>query len=126
METFAATRAAGPADLAAFDAARTQFQPVSSGCTDMDGAGLTARWQQVATQCGQRAGELTKAVQASDAVVADWRAHVAMMQDKPHTDPTVYGQMWRDMVAAAPAHLEGYTAARDALARQPVCSITTN
>jgi hypothetical protein len=125
-DAFAATKATGPADLASFDAARVAYAPLSSACTGMDGADLPQRWQPAATRCAQRAGELAIAVPASEAVVADWRAHVEMMQAKLHTDPKEYGQMWRDMVAAAPAHLNGYTTARDALDRQPACTITEN
>jgi hypothetical protein len=123
LDIFAATKAAAPADLAAFDAARTAYGPVSSGCAGLDASAMTPRWQQVAAQCAQRAAEVTKVVQAGDAVVGDWRAHVQMMQNKPHTDPNVYGTMWRDMVAAAPPNLNGFTTARDALAQQPPCQV---
>ncbi len=64
-------------------------------------------------------------MQAGDAVVADWRAHVEMMQNRPHTDPDVYGTMWRQMVGAAPSNLDGFTAARDALDQQPPCPSTS-
>ena len=67
------------------------------------------RWQPVAAQCSQRAAAQATALQAGDAVVADWRAHVEMMQNKPHTDPNAYGKMWRDMVNAAPPHLDGFS-----------------
>jgi hypothetical protein len=126
LDTFAATKVFGAADLADFDAARTAFQPVAAACDGLDTTAMPPRWAQVAVQCGQRAGELAKAVQAGDAVVADWRAHVAMMQNKPHTDPNVYGTMWRSMVDAAPKNLNGFTAARDALNQQPPCSVSTS
>jgi hypothetical protein len=126
VEIFAATKAASPADLAAFDAARGQFEPISGACTSLNTSGMSARWQQVAGLCGQRAIELGKAVQASDAVVADWRAHVQMMQNKPHTDRTDYGRMWRAMITAAPTNLNAFTAARDALNQQPPCSATAS
>jgi hypothetical protein len=126
VDIFAATKAAGPADLAAFDTSRSQFEPVSGACTRLDTTGMPARWQQVATQCGQRAAALGTAVQASEAVVADWRAHVQMMQNKPHTDRTDYGRMWRAMIASAPTNLNGFTAAQDALNQQPPCSATAS
>ena len=88
LDTFAATKAVGPADLAAFDAAKAQYAPGSSGCAGLDPGSVGPRWQPMATQCSQRAVEQAAAVQAGDAVVADWRAHVEMMQNKPHTDPT--------------------------------------
>lgn len=124
LDIFAATRAAGPADLAAYEAAEAQYAPVSSGCAGLDPNGVGPRWQPVAAQCRQRASEQVSALQAGAAVVADWRAHVAMMQNKPHTDPDAYGQMWRQMVTAAPPHLNGFTDARDALSQQPPCQPT--
>jgi hypothetical protein len=51
------------------------------------------------------------AVTAAKAVVDDWRAHVAMMKGKEHTDPTQYGRMWRDMVRAAPPNLDRFAQA---------------
>jgi hypothetical protein len=124
LDTFAATKAAGPADLASFDTARAAYAPESSGCTGLDAASLPARWQPMATQCAQRAAAVTSVVQAGEAVVGDWRAHVQMMQNKPHTDPNVYGTMWREMVNAAPPHLTAFTTARDELAQQPACQLT--
>ncbi len=47
LDTFAATRAMGPADLAAFDAAKAQYAPGSSGCAGLNpGASAPAgsRW----------------------------------------------------------------------------------
>ncbi len=126
VDIFAATKAAGPADLAAFDTARNQFEPISGACAGLNPTGMSARWQQVASQCEQRAAGIGRAVQASDAVVADWRAHVQMMANKPHTDRTDYGRMWRSMIAAAPPNLDGFTAARDALNQQPPCSVTAS
>jgi hypothetical protein len=125
LDTFAATKASGAADLAAFDAAKAEYAPVSSGCAGLDPAAMGERWQPVAAQCGQRAAGMDAAMQAGDAVVADWRAHVEMMQNKPHTDPNAYGKMWRDMVNAALPHLDGFAAARDALNQQPPCQLTS-
>lgn len=124
LDRFAATKAAGPADLAAFDAAEAAYRPVDSGCAGLDPNALDERWRPVAAQCTQRAAGLATALQAGEAVVGDWRAHVQMMQNKPHTDPNAYGKMWRDMVNAAPPHLDGFTAARDALNAQPPCQLT--
>jgi hypothetical protein len=126
VDIFAATKAAGPADLTAFNTARSQFEPVSGACASLDTSGMSARWQQIAAQCEQRAGGLAMAVQASDAVVTDWRTHIQMMQDKPHTDRSDYGRMWRAMIAAAPTNLNGFTAARDALNQQPPCTMSAS
>jgi hypothetical protein len=126
VDIFAATRQAGPADLASYDTARAQFQPQADACTGLDAAGMAERWRPVAAECTTRAGQLATAVQASDAVVGDWRAHVAMMQNKPHTDRDEYGKMWRDMIVAAPPHLQGYTAARDALNQLPPCQVASS
>ena len=91
----------------------------------MDRAAMTERWRPVAAACSARASVTATAVQASEAVVGDWRAHVEMMQNKPHTDPNAYGKMWRDMVTAAPPHLDAFAAARDTLNQQPACQLTS-
>ena len=126
IDTFAATKAMGPADLAAFDAAEAAYAPAGSGCTGLDPNAVDQRWQPVAAQCSQRAAVQATALQAGSAVVADWRAHVEMMQNKPHTDPNAYGRMWRDMVTAAPPHLDAFSSARDTLNQQPVCQLTSS
>ena len=126
VDTFAATKAMGPADLAAFDAAEAAYAPAGSGCTGLDPNAVDQRWQPVAAQCGQRAAAQAAALQAGSVVVADWRAHVEMMQNKPHTDPNAYGRMWRDMVTAAPPHLDAFSSARDTLNQQPACQLTSS
>ena len=42
------------------------------------------------------------------------------------TDPNAYGAMWRDMIAQAPANLNGFTAARDALGQQAPCQASSS
>jgi hypothetical protein len=126
VETFAATKASGAADLAAFDTAHSQYQPVGEACGGMDRAAMTERWRPMAAACSARAGVTATAVQASEAVVGDWRAHVEMMKNKSHTDPNAYGTMWRDMIAKAPANLNGFTAARDALGQQTPCQASSS
>jgi hypothetical protein len=126
LDTFAATKASGPADLAAFDTAKAAYGPAASGCSGLAPDTMGQRWATVAAQCSQRATLEATALQAGDAVVADWRAHVEMMQNKPHTDPNAYGTMWRDMIAKAPANLNGFTAARDALGQQAPCQASSS
>jgi hypothetical protein len=55
--------------------------------------------------CRSDFAAVSAAVTAAKAVVDDWAAHVEMMKGKEHTDPQQYGQMWRDMVKAAPTDL---------------------
>jgi hypothetical protein len=125
LDTFAATKASGPADLAAFDTAKAAYGPTASGCSGLAPDTMGQRWATVAAQCSQRATVEATALQAGDAMVADWRAHVEMMQNKPHTDPNAYGKMWRDMVNAAPPHLDAFATARDTLNQQPACQLTS-
>jgi hypothetical protein len=125
LATWAETKATGAEDIAAFDSADARFQPVSNACAGLRAADMPVRWSSAVTQCSSRAAELVKAVSAGGAVVTDWRHHVEMMANKPHTDSAAYGQMWRDMVAAAPPNLTAFAAARDALSQQPACTVST-
>lgn len=125
LATWAETKATGAEDIAAFDSAAAEFQPVSKACAGLSAADMPARWSSTATQCASRAAEIVRTVSAGGAVVTDWRHHVEMMANKPHTDSAAYGQMWRDMVAAAPPNLNAFAAARDALNQQPACTVPT-
>lgn len=122
-ERWAATKATADADLAAFTAAVDQYRPGAAACAALRAADLPEPWQQPAVQCQVRDAGLATAVAAGEAVVGDWAAHVAMMKDRSHTEPTQYGRMWDEMVAAAPPHIAAFGTARDALAGVPGCAV---
>ena len=104
---WASTKATADADLAQFATAYAAYQAVQDGCgTPPSGAG-----DAVVAGCHADLASASAAVTAGKAVVDDWGAHVAMMKGKEHTDPTQYGRMWRDMVRAAPAHLDRFAQA---------------
>jgi hypothetical protein len=122
-ERWAATKATADADLAAFTAAVDEYRPGAAACAALRAADLPEAWQQPAVQCQVRDAGLVTAVAAGEAVVGDWAAHVAMMKDRSHTEPSQYGRMWEEMVAAAPPHIAAFGAARDALAGVPGCTV---
>ena len=123
-ERWAATKATADVDLAAFAAAVAEYRPGAAACAALRPADLPEQWQQPAVQCQVRDSGLATAVAAGEDVVGDWAAHVAMMKDKVHTDPSQYGRMWDEMVAAAPPHIAAFGAARDALGGVPGCAVT--
>ena len=122
-ERWAATKAAADADLLAFTTAVVEYRPGAAACAALRAADLPERWQQPAVQCQVRDAGLASAVAAGEAVVRDWAAHVAMMKDKSHTEPTQYGRMWAQMVAAAPPNIAAFGTARDALTDVPGCAV---
>jgi hypothetical protein len=122
-ERWAATKATADADLLAFTTAVVEYRPGAAACAALRAADLPERWQQPAVQCQVRDAGLATAVGAGEAVVGDWAAHVAMMKDKSHTEPTQYGRMWDEMVAAAPPNIAAFGTARDALTGVPGCAV---
>lgn len=122
-ERWAATKATADADLLAFTTAVVEYRPGAAACAALRAADLPERWQQPAVQCQVRDAGLVTAVAAGEAVVGDWAAHVAMMKDRSHTEPTQYGRMWDEMVAAAPPNIAAFGTARDALVDVPGCAV---
>jgi hypothetical protein len=100
---WAATKATADADIAEFRSSLDAYEAVRDGCADRTGA--TQPGDPVMTECRSELAAVSAAVTAAKAVVDDWAAHVEMMKGKEHTDPQQYGQMWRDMVKAAPTNL---------------------
>jgi hypothetical protein len=100
---WASTKATADADLAEFATAYAAFQAVQDGC-----GGQGSDPDPVVNGCRSELTSASAAVAAGKAVVDDWAAHVTMMKGKEHADPRQYGQMWRDMVRAAPADLDRF------------------
>lgn len=108
---WAATKATGDADVAAFAAAYARFDRVRGGCADGSGPPAAVP-DPVMSTCRPEFAAASTAVAAGKAVVDDWAAHVEMMKGKEHTDPAQYGQRWRDMVRAAPVDLDRFARAQ--------------
>jgi hypothetical protein len=102
---WAATKATADADIAQFRRAFDAYDAVRDGCADRPGAVQPGDADPVMAVCRSDFAAVSAAVTAAKAVVDDWAAHVEMMKGKEHTDPQQYGQMWRDMVKAAPTDL---------------------
>jgi hypothetical protein len=108
-ERWAATKATADADLADFRTAYAAFETAQDGCAQDSGRPAPddrhTTAAPVMAQCRTEFAVVSAAVAAAKGVVDDWAAHVAMMKGKEHYGPAEYGQMWRDMVDAAPADL---------------------
>jgi hypothetical protein len=131
-ERWAATRATADADLADFATAHAAFEAVQDGCTPTSSGVREAVARQpggstqddpdpAMTQCRAEFDSVSDAVTAAKAVVDDWAAHVAMMKGKEHYGANEYGQMWRDMVEAAPADLDRFARASLAMSDHVDC-----
>jgi hypothetical protein len=135
-ERWATTRATADADLADFAAAYSAYEAVQDGCAESPGQDSRRQAPPGQSPPGQASDEgqdpalamcrtefvaVSAAAAAAKAVVDDWAAHVAMMKGKEHYGAEEYGQMWRDMVAAAPADLEAFTRASLAMSDYVDC-----
>ena len=118
---WAATKATADADIADFTAAYAAYEAVQDGCSEPPGQASGNGRDPVLAVCRTEFTAISAAVVAAKAVVDDWAAHVEMMKGKEHYGPEEYGQMWRDMVAAAPADLATFSRASLAMSGHVDC-----
>jgi hypothetical protein len=114
------TGSRGQADVARFDAALAAYRQVRGAC-----AGLSAvpgPDAAPAQGCAARGAAIAAAVAAGEKVNADWAAHVRMEAGEESIGGN-YPQVWRDMVSAAPDHLEPFRAAYAALSSAASCPV---
>ncbi len=120
---FAPTRAAGPADLNAYDSATTTYNTVA-GCQNLGSVPSPAELAPKLQACAAREQAIDAYMVAAKAVLNDWRTHLQDMAE--HTDGHIAGSdaqaRWIERWRAAPQHLEPYKAARAALTAAPACT----
>jgi hypothetical protein len=109
------TRLAGPADIAALEAATVEYKKVVGGCNGLDTAEASA--------CKQRLSALNAAATDGRAVSGDWAAHLAMMKAHAAGDfGAEHAQdMWVSAWQGAAKNLNAFVRADAVLAKAPAC-----
>ncbi len=121
--TWAPTRAAGPNDVAGFDAATATYNGVV-GCTGLETASATGDVKAKLNACGERQKKLDAYLASAKAVIDDWRNHLMQMAQHSagEVDSTHALDNWISAYRNAGANLNAYAAADAALAAAPACS----
>ncbi len=122
--TWGPTRAAGPADIAAFQAASAAYAGAPACPTSAPqqpaSADLTAKIQ----GCAAREQALDGVIATGSQVMGDWGTHLSEMAD--HADGHINGPdaqaNWIKRYTEAPTHLNPYKAAAAAYGTAPACS----
>lgn len=116
-QTWAETKATAEADVADFRAARQRFDEETGRCGTVVVGGIAVEW------CADRLTGLDDGLRIGDGVVDEWARHIEMMSNKKDMAPGDYGQMWREMVIAAPVNLDAFTASAERLDGLPACPV---
>ncbi len=123
--TWGPTRAAGPGDVAAYDASVAGFA-TAPACQSPDPAvvALAPNPGAKLRACLAREQTLDAYLAAGAAVLQDWRTHLGEMADHAdgHTNSAVAQADWIKRWREAPTHLVPYAAANAALAAAPPCT----
>ena len=121
---WAASKAFGPADMAASAAAETAYRAAASACGTPARAVDPARMA-AAHACSTFATKQAGAIGHGRAVVAQWAAHLDMMGHKADMTGRQYMAKWTAMVRAAAVPLAAFFAAAKAVGTAPSCAATT-
>jgi hypothetical protein len=121
---WAASKAFGPADMAASAAAETAYRAAASACGTPARAVDPARMA-AARACSTFATQQARAIGLGRAVVAQWAAHLDMMGHKADMTQQQYMAKWTAMVQAAAVPLAAFFAAAKAVGTVPSCAATT-
>lgn len=119
---WAASKARGPADLAAYTRAVKAVQRARGGCDRLAAATSGSSVEVPAKRCTTRSASLARVARTGAVVHRQWAAHLAMMAHKQHMGEAEYLDRWAGMVEDAKPALTAYRAAAAALAKAPPCS----
>ncbi len=119
---WAASKARGPADLAAYSRAVKAVNSAGGACTGLEAAASGSSVEVTATRCAARSRALARVASTGATVHQQWEAHLAMMAHTDHTSAAAYLDRWASMVKDAGAALTAYRAAAAALAKAPSCA----
>lgn len=122
--TWGPTRAAGPGDVAAYDAASAAWGQTPACATAASDASVPSDLTTKLQACTTREQSLDAWVGAGAAVMQDWRTHLGEMADHAdgHTNSALAQANWLKRWREAPTHLTPYAAATTALAAAPACA----
>jgi hypothetical protein len=122
--TWGPTRAAGPADVAAFQAAQGVYAGAPACPTTVGTLPAPADTTPKLQACAAREQALDAVVATGTAVMGDWNTHLSEMAD--HADGHINGPgaqaKWIKRWSEAPKNLDPYRAAAAALAAAPACT----
>jgi len=117
---FQRTRLAGPADLAKYDSAVTEFQQLGGACDPMSSA--TGKVAKSLDACLDLRKIQDTAMASADDAMTDWRDH---QTKEGGTDAGHYGESTRDWLhdwRNADKNLDAYDQDKKAVARAPACT----
>ena len=118
---WAASKARGPADLAAYERAAKAVQRAGDGCRKVSVAVAGSPVEATAKRCAKRSTVLARVARTGGVVNRQWAAHLAMMAHKEHSGAAEYLDRWAGMVKDSGPALAAYRAAAAALAKAPAC-----
>ena len=118
---WAASRARGPADLAAYARAVQAVERAGAGCARVAAAASGSSAEATAKRCARRSTALARVARTGAVVNRQWAAHLTMMAHKEHSGAAEYRGRWADMVKDSGPALSAYRAAAAALAKAPAC-----
>lgn len=122
--TWGPTRAAGPADVAAFQTATAAYGSAPACPTSAPQQQVSAELLAKMQACATREQALDTLIATGSQVMGDWGTHLSEMAD--HADGHINGPQaqanWIKRYTAAPVHLDPYKAAAAAYASAPACS----
>ncbi|MGV1009080.1 MAG: hypothetical protein ACOYBY_10820 [Dermatophilaceae bacterium] len=124
VNTWAPSRAAGPGDVASYDAAVATYSSVK-GCTGLESATATGEVKSKLTACAERQQKLDAYLGSAKAVMDDWRSHLLQMAQHAagDVDSTHALDNWLTAYRNAPPNLNAYSAAEAALSAAPPCAV---
>ena len=121
QEPWAETKAAGPADMERFTAAKDAYTDTEGSCADDAGDAVDADELQA---CIDRSEALASVATRGDQVNQDWNDHLEQMEAKADTPADAYYEWWIEVVEEAPEAMEPYDDAVDALEDSPSCTLS--
>lgn len=119
---WAASKARGPADLAANTRAVKAVNRARGGCDRLAAATAGSSVERPGRRCATRSAALARVARTGAVVNRQWAAHLAMMAHKEQMGAAEYLDRWSAMVADAKPALTAYRAAAAGLAQAPPCS----
>jgi hypothetical protein len=123
VNTWAPTKAAGPGDVAGYDAAVATYN-ATPGCTGLESATATGELKSKLLACAERQKKLDAYLVSAKGVMDDWRTHLLQMAQHAagDVDSTHALDNWLTAYRNAPTNLAAYSAAEGALATAPPCA----
>jgi hypothetical protein len=117
---FSETRALGPQDIRVFKERGDAYNARADACTQLDPAAVSD-----AANCMDRNNATTDAVVAARKAMSDWETHLTNMAKfrDGEFDPSHAQHLWEQAAQQAPANIEAFRTADQALQNAPACNV---